>query len=144
MNWLQRARLEMQRSARRPTANTAERTLTAVMAVPDPGVSTESAPSIGSNGGTPAGDSVRLHVEGRTISLDNDDRRRCTDCTNLTTLGNCLAAWRGDLAADRDYKPMADILRRCEGYIPKVHDPDQRPGRERWRGLPTQGVDDGN
>jgi hypothetical protein len=34
MNWLERARREIPKSARRRTANSAERTLTAVMAVP--------------------------------------------------------------------------------------------------------------
>jgi hypothetical protein len=50
MNWLERARREIQESARRLTANSAERTLTAVMAVPHPGLWEKSAASIGSNG----------------------------------------------------------------------------------------------
>jgi hypothetical protein len=36
MNWLERARREIPKSARRHTANSAERPLTAVMAVPPP------------------------------------------------------------------------------------------------------------
>jgi hypothetical protein len=52
MNWLERARREIQESARRLTANSAERTLTAVMAVPHPGLWEKSAASIGSNGST--------------------------------------------------------------------------------------------
>jgi hypothetical protein len=36
MNWLERARYEIRKSASRATANTAERNPTAVMAVPDP------------------------------------------------------------------------------------------------------------
>jgi hypothetical protein len=37
-NWLERARHEIPKSARRRTANSAKRTLTAVMAVPNPGL----------------------------------------------------------------------------------------------------------
>ena len=56
MNWLERARREIPKSARRRTANSAERTLTAVMAVPHPGLWEKSAASIGSNGSTSSGD----------------------------------------------------------------------------------------
>jgi hypothetical protein len=52
MNWLERARREIEESARRRTANSAERNLTAVMAVPDQGLWEKSAASIGSNGST--------------------------------------------------------------------------------------------
>jgi hypothetical protein len=52
MNWLERARREIPKSAHRRTANSAERTLTAVMAVPHPGFWEKSAASIGSNGST--------------------------------------------------------------------------------------------
>ena len=52
MNWLEHARREIPKSARRRTANSAERTLTAVMAVPHPGLWEKSAASIGSNGST--------------------------------------------------------------------------------------------
>ena len=52
MNWLERARCEIEESARRPTANSAERTLTAVMGVPHPGLWEKMAASIGSNGST--------------------------------------------------------------------------------------------
>jgi hypothetical protein len=47
-----RARREIPKNARRRTANTAERNLTAVMAVPHPGLWEKSAASIGSNGST--------------------------------------------------------------------------------------------
>jgi hypothetical protein len=50
MNWLDRARREIQKSARRRTAITAERTLTAVMAVPHRAFWKKSRASIGSNG----------------------------------------------------------------------------------------------
>jgi hypothetical protein len=53
MNWLERARREIEESARRRTANSAERTLTAVTAVPPPGLWEKSRASIGSNGSAP-------------------------------------------------------------------------------------------
>ncbi len=52
MNWLERARREIQESARRRTANSAERNLTAVMAVPAPALREKLEGSIGSNGST--------------------------------------------------------------------------------------------
>jgi hypothetical protein len=52
MNWLERARREIPKSARRRTADSAERTLTAVMAVPRPGLREKLEGSIGSNGST--------------------------------------------------------------------------------------------
>ncbi|MDQ9168994.1 hypothetical protein Q8A64_01085 [Oxalobacteraceae bacterium R-40] len=64
----------------------------------------------------------------------NDDRRTCNQCNNL--MGRrCLAALRGEIAASRDHEPIRDMLMRCEGYAPKLTDPDQRPGRVRWPGL---------
>jgi hypothetical protein len=53
MNWLERARREIEESARRRTANSAERTLTAVTAVPPPGLREKLEGSIGSNGSAP-------------------------------------------------------------------------------------------
>jgi hypothetical protein len=50
MNWLERARREIPKSARQRTANSAERTLTAVMAVPSPALREKLQGSIGSNG----------------------------------------------------------------------------------------------
>ncbi|MGH8322477.1 MAG: hypothetical protein ACRETD_01545 [Steroidobacteraceae bacterium] len=52
MNWLERARREIPKSARRRTANSAERILTAVMAVPPPALREKLEGSIGSNGST--------------------------------------------------------------------------------------------
>ena len=52
MNWLERARREIPKSARRRTANSAERPLTAVMAVPPPVLREKLDGSIGSNGST--------------------------------------------------------------------------------------------
>ena len=52
-NWLERAGREIQKPPRRPTANTDERTLTAVTAVPRLGESGNSRASNGSNGSIP-------------------------------------------------------------------------------------------
>jgi len=61
-NWLERARREIQKTPCRPTANTDERTLTAVMAVRHPGLCEKSAASIGSNGSTPSGDFSKIEA----------------------------------------------------------------------------------
>ncbi|MDQ1315781.1 MAG: hypothetical protein QG662_1890 [Pseudomonadota bacterium] len=60
-----------------------------------------------------------------------DDRRTCDQCANLDER-RCLAARRDEIVANRDYEPVRDIPRRCEGYAPGADDPDARPGRERW------------
>lgn len=61
------------------------------------------------------------------------DLRPCLLCRNLSPGGRCLAAWRGELRAARDYSPtFPDQPQRCIGYRPKADDPDQTPGRERW------------
>jgi len=50
-----------------------------------------------------------------------------------TIAGRCLAAWRGELRAARDWVPtFPDNPQRCIGYKPPADDPDQRHGRERW------------
>jgi hypothetical protein len=61
------------------------------------------------------------------------DLRPCLWCQNLTPTGRCLAAWRGELRAARDYTPtFPGQPRRCIGYDPEVDDPDRSSGRERW------------
>ena len=75
MNWLERARRKIPKSARRRTANSAERTLTAVMAVSHPGLG--SAASIGSNGSTSPShllesESVREAYEERAAIMEFD------------------------------------------------------------------------
>ena len=64
-----------------------------------------------------------------------DDRRYCWECSNLTSKGRCLAAWRGEILAGSPYYPVDDLPRRCEGFAPKPDDSDQRAGRQRWPGL---------
>ncbi|MGZ8151946.1 MAG: hypothetical protein ACXWT2_02380 [Methylovulum sp.] len=63
-----------------------------------------------------------------------DDRRHCSTCGNLSA-GRCLAAWRGEIVAAKQYRPIDDLPRRCEGYAPKSNDSDQRTGKQRWPGL---------
>lgn len=66
-----------------------------------------------------------------TLSSE-DDRRYCFQCNNLTSSGLCLAAYQGKIIASRNYHPCDHIPRRCEEYIPKWNEVDQRTGRERW------------
>lgn len=68
-----------------------------------------------------------------------DDRRRCDQCHNLTGRGLCLAARRGEIVANRDYEPVRDLPRRCEGYSPGADGLDRRTGRDRWPGLIQKG-----
>lgn len=77
-----------------------------------------------------------------TLKTTDDQRRTCGQCANLARR-RCLAAWRGEIVASRDYEPVRDLPRRCEGYAPGVDDPDRRPGGERWPGLIQKGVNDG-
>jgi hypothetical protein len=67
-----------------------------------------------------------------------DDRRTCDQCANLIAR-RCQAAKRGEIVASRNYEPIRDLPRRCEGYAPGADDPDRRPGRERWQGLIQKG-----
>lgn len=65
------------------------------------------------------------------ILWPEDNRCTCNQCANLAGR-RCLAAWRGEILANRDYEPIRDIPRRCEGYTAGPEDADQRPGCERW------------
>jgi hypothetical protein len=65
-----------------------------------------------------------------------DDRRYCSECQDLAPDGRCRAARRGEIQASRDYQPVDDTPRRCEGFSPKSADPDQRKGYERWPSKP--------
>ena len=73
----------------------------------------------------------------------DDDRRTCDQCANLIAR-RCQAAKRGEIVASRNYEPIRDLPRRCEGYAPGVADTDRRPGRERWPGLIQKGANDGD
>jgi hypothetical protein len=77
MNWLERARREIPKSAKDSTANTAERTLTAVMTVPPPAIREKLNGSIGSNGSTspshlPESESMREAYEERAAIMEFD------------------------------------------------------------------------
>lgn len=63
-----------------------------------------------------------------------DDRRTCEQCANLIAR-RCEAAKRGEIAASRNYEPIRDLTRRCDGYAPMAGDSDQLPGAERWPGI---------
>lgn len=128
-DWLLRARREIAQSAGRGTANTAERNPTAVTAVPDLDDAEILWASFGSIGSAMATDFQE------TEANDDDDRRTCIQCANLTGRGICLAARRGEIVASRSYEPIRDLPRRCEGYMPGVEDIDRRSGLERWPGL---------
>ena len=67
-----------------------------------------------------------------------DDRRTCDQCANLIAR-RCQAAKRGEIVASRNYEPIRDLPRRCEGYAPGADDSDRRHGRERWPGLIQKG-----
>jgi hypothetical protein len=68
-----RCRREIPKSAHRRTANSAERTLTAVMAVPHPGFWEKSAASIGSNGSTSSGISRKSRRRSTAMRSRSDD-----------------------------------------------------------------------
>jgi hypothetical protein len=77
MNWLERARREIHESAQRRTANSAERNLTAVMAVPSPALCEKFEGSIGSNGSASPShlleiESVRDEFEERAAIMEFD------------------------------------------------------------------------
>ena len=73
-------------------------------------------------------------------AASDDDRRTCDQCANLIAR-RCQAAKRGEIVASRNYEPIRDLPRRCEGYAPGADDPDRRHGRERWPGLIQKGVE---
>lgn len=73
---------------------------------------------------------LREQIEGRERQGDN--RRRCVECAERTPRGRCLAVARGAFVAARGYEPIANLLRRCEGFSPMPDDPDQRSSADRW------------
>lgn len=64
---------------------------------------------------------------------NDDDRRTCIQCANLTLGGLCLAAQRGEINASRTYHPVDHLPRRCEGYVSGPNDPSRRPGANAGR-----------
>jgi hypothetical protein len=62
----------------------------------------------------------------------SDDRITCKACALRRHDGVCRAATRREIPAARNYTPAPDLLRRCEGFIPRAGDPDRRSGAQRW------------
>jgi hypothetical protein len=48
----------------------------------------------------------------------HDDRRTCDQCANLIAQ-RCQAARCGEIVASRNYEPISNLPRRCEGYRPR-------------------------
>lgn len=87
----------------------------------------------------PASAETGAQIEQPETTEEGDDRITCQQCTNLYATGTCLAARRLQIKrAGMVYAPIRNILRRCEGYKPKLSDPDQRQGRERWPSLASE------
>ena len=77
-----------------------------------------------------------LEVEATKQAADDDDRRTCCQCGNLSVTGACAVAKPGGLvSANRGYRPPADTPQRCIGFLSLPTDPDQRTGAQRWPGL---------
>lgn len=90
MNWLERARREIQECARRPTANSAERTLTAVMAVPPPALREKLEGSIGSNGST-----APAHMPDiKSAQVEDSRERRLMEILTEACTGSDLEPWQ--------------------------------------------------
>jgi hypothetical protein len=68
---------------------------------------------------------------------DTDDRRTCQQCLNLRGRVCAIAKPQAGslVVANVGYRPQADTLQRCAGYLPNATDNDQRTGGERWPGL---------
>jgi hypothetical protein len=64
-----------------------------------------------------------------------DDRRLCPECRHYRDRRCTIAKPGGLVSASRNFEPVPDLPRRCEGFAPLPDDPDQRPGVVRWPGL---------
>jgi hypothetical protein len=71
---------------------------------------------------------------------DEDTRRTCRQCRRLSDRGQCRAADAGIqiCGAAPYHHPAAEVLRRCEGFLPHPKDEDQRAGPERWPGIDSR------
>ena len=107
---------EIPKSARRRTANSAERTLTAVMAVPHPGLWQKSAASIGSNGSTSSGDfsEIEATIHRLCDARSDDDGNRAALLSDLREylperwpclIGNFNVFSSVRLLLHREYRP---------------------------------------
>ncbi|MDD2743386.1 MAG: hypothetical protein PHV02_14050 [Rhodocyclaceae bacterium] len=68
---------------------------------------------------------------------DTDDRHTCSQCLNLRGRVCAIAKPQAGslVVANVGYRPQADTMHRCAGYLPNATDNDQRTGGERWPGL---------
>jgi hypothetical protein len=66
--------------------------------------------------------------------VSDDDRVSCATCREYRTAsgfcGIAAAGKRRDVGPK--YAPWQGAPRRCEFYLPRAADPDQRPGWKRW------------
>lgn len=77
--------------------------------------------------------SRRLHAD-KWAARAGDDRRLCPECGHYRARLCTIAMPGGLVSAARNYEPVPDLLRRCEGFAPLSNEPDQRPGVQRWPG----------
>lgn len=111
MNWLERSRNELREIARRRTANSANGTLAAVLAVrksPESPLRSLSNGSIGSGLSAENVESMAETAEGDATEPLWSDLRPCTSCRHL--IGRHCGVER--------FEPVRDIPRRCESYTP--------------------------
>jgi hypothetical protein len=84
-----------------------------------------------------AGEAPPTDDDAEPAAERHDDRRTCEDCRRLDQEGRCRAA-DADIRFDwagRYHRPAKGLLKRCEAFLPRPSDLDQRPGSERWPGL---------
>jgi hypothetical protein len=76
---------------------------------------------------------------------ETDDRRTCQQCLNLRGRACGIAKPQAGalVVANVGYRPQADTMHRCAGYLPNATDNDQRTGGERWPGLLERKSPDG-
>ncbi|MDR3441970.1 MAG: hypothetical protein P4L65_03020 [Legionella sp.] len=64
-----------------------------------------------------------FHYSVNTGLAEDDPRRYCSQCNNLSRSGQCLAAKRGDLHhCSRTYRPIIDILINCACFVARSVD----------------------
>lgn len=67
---------------------------------------------------------VGAAVEEPRARMPWDDRRRCVECQHLAESGRCRGVELGLLPdVDWPYRPVPDLLRRCEGFAELVDMP---------------------
>ncbi|NMM29168.1 MAG: hypothetical protein HHJ12_18305 [Glaciimonas sp.] len=103
-NWLERAKLEMSKSTGRVTANSDERDVTAVMAVPYPGELENSSASIGSNGSVQIADFQKIEAANEAaVSMMPEEE-------------TAIRAWLAHIE-ETDLAIIADVLDKCRADL---------------------------